>query len=156
MHTKTDLNIGDLLYRSKSLVQHVGVYLGNNTVIHNSPDGDIQEVSFEDFAENKDVKIEKVVLENISILTNQLEIMRYSTATYSVTHNNCEQFARKLLGMRPTSPQVTAVATGAVLGALVSVIAEKSPFWSILIGGALALTIANSNKKYDGVILSSN
>ena len=156
MNTTNDLNIGDLLYRSKSLVQHVGVYLGNNTVIHNSPDGDIQEVRFEDFAENKDVKIEKVVLKNISILTNQLEIMRYSTAKYSVTNNNCEQFARKLLGMRPTSPQVTAAVTGAAVGALFSVVAEKKPWLSILVGGVAALTIANANKKYDGVILPSN
>jgi len=156
MNTKIDINIGDLLYRSKGFVQHVGIYLGNNTVIHNSPDGDIQEVSFECFAENKDVKVEKVELESISVLTNQLEIMRYSTEKYSVMNNNCEQFARKLIGMRPTSPQVTAVVAGAVLGALVSVVAEKSPLWSILIGGTLALAIANTNKKYDGVILSSN
>lgn len=156
MNTKTDLNIGDLVYRSKSLVQHVGVYLGNNTVIHNSPDGDIQEVSFEDFAENKKVKIEKVELTNISILTEKLEVMRYSTSKYSVMNNNCEQFARELLGMRVTSPQVKAVVAGATVGVFVSVVAEKNPWLSILIGGALALTLANANKKYDGVIHPNN
>jgi hypothetical protein len=156
MNTKTDLNIGDLLYRSKGIVQHVGVYLGNNSVIHNSPDGDIQEVSFEEFSEYKTVKVEKVGLTNISILIERLEYMRYSTAKYSMSNNNCEQFARKLLGMRASSPQVTAVMTGAVVGTLVSVIAEKSLFWSVIIGGATALTLANYNKKYDGLILPIN
>ena len=152
MNAIKDINIGDLLYRSKGLVQHVGVYLGDNIVIHNSPIAGIQEVSFEVFSESKVVKIERVELKSISILIEQLEIMRCSTMKYSVLGNNCEKFARELLGKRPCSPQINAVIAGAAAGALVSVVAEKNLWLSILIGGGLALTLSNANKKYDGMI----
>ena len=73
-----------------------------------------------------------------------------------MTNNNCEQFARKLLGMRVNSPQVEAVVTGVALGALVSLVTEKNLFWSVLLGGVATLTLANCNKKYDGKILPNS
>uniref|UniRef100_UPI0018C34F61 NlpC/P60 family protein n=1 Tax=Vibrio anguillarum TaxID=55601 RepID=UPI0018C34F61 len=39
---KNKLNIGDLLYRSKLLVEHAGIYLGKGKVLHNSPSGNVE------------------------------------------------------------------------------------------------------------------
>ncbi|MBF4260020.1 NlpC/P60 family protein, partial [Vibrio anguillarum] len=60
---KNKLNIGDLLYRSKLLVEHAGIYLGKGKVLHNSPSGNVEICALEEYANGKLVK---VVLSHLS------------------------------------------------------------------------------------------
>ncbi|AZS25629.1 hypothetical protein DYL72_11820 [Vibrio anguillarum] len=60
---KNKLNIGDLLYRSKLLVEHAGIYLGKGKVLHNSPSGNVEICALEEYANGKPVK---VVLSHLS------------------------------------------------------------------------------------------
>ncbi len=52
----SNLSIGDLLYRSKLLVEHAGIYLGKGRVLHNSPDGNVEICTLEEYANGKPTK----------------------------------------------------------------------------------------------------
>ncbi|MBF4333013.1 hypothetical protein EAY29_22585, partial [Vibrio anguillarum] len=87
---KNKLNIGDLLYRSKLLVEHAGIYLGKGKVLHNSPSGNVEICALEEYANGKPVK---VVLSHLSEdkknkLFNQAEQLIKKARKYRVLDNN--------------------------------------------------------------------
>ncbi|WP_417552758.1 NlpC/P60 family protein [Marinomonas fungiae] len=66
---------GDLLYRTKGIVEHAGIYLGNKQVFHNSPDNDVEVVSFEQYAAGKEVKVIHKSVDDVALLAKQLELI---------------------------------------------------------------------------------
>ena len=54
---KNKLNLGDLLYRSKLFVEHAGIYLGRDRVLHNSPDGNVQICTLDEYSAGKPIKV---------------------------------------------------------------------------------------------------
>jgi hypothetical protein len=50
---KNKLDIGDLLHRSNLFVEYAGIYLGNEQVLHNSPDGMIEICTLKQYANGK-------------------------------------------------------------------------------------------------------
>lgn len=58
---------------------------------------------------------------------------------YSLADNNCEHFAKWATGLKVSSTQVVAGATGAVLGASLVGLCSENPKFAKFLGGAIAL-----------------
>ncbi len=58
---------------------------------------------------------------------------------YSLTDRNCEHFAKWATGLKMSSTQVAAGATGAILGASLVGLCSENPKFAKFLGGALAL-----------------
>lgn len=146
----TELNLGDLLYRSKGFVEHVGVYAGESNVIHNSPDGDIQLSSLTAFADNKEIKVIAGKTMNNVHLKNRIDATLSDTARYKPFTHNCEQFANALLGHGEGSPQIRGAAFGMAAGIIVGKSSGMANHvLSGCIGAVLGCILVNANRKYD-------
>ncbi|MBL4826718.1 MAG: hypothetical protein JKY66_03230 [Spongiibacteraceae bacterium] len=116
----TNIKAGFLLYRSKVFVEHAGVYLGKDQVLHNSPTGDVEIISFAEYADGKTVKFIETGEHDYTVLTQRLTSMLQDSEQYHVSANNCEHIANMLIYGRRFSPQIQASLTGAIVGGLAS------------------------------------
>ncbi len=104
---KSKLSIGDLLYRSKLIVEHAGIYLGKGRVLHNSPDGNVETCSLEEYANGQPIK---VVLSHLSeekkneLFNDAVQLIK-KAKKYGLLANNCEHLASTLLHGKPSSKQ---------------------------------------------------
>lgn len=147
------ITFGDLLYRKKGLVEHVGIYLGNNKVVHNSPDGNIQTSSIEEYAQNKNIKVVTTNFDNIALLEQRLNAILSTGNTYNLLAFNCEQFAYQLILGKNQSPQIRATVIGALTGLIAGqYFNQKHSFWFTLAGAAVGCIIANNNRSYDEIV----
>ncbi|EGR4294286.1 hypothetical protein DDN98_10900 [Vibrio cholerae] len=152
---KNKLNIGDLLYRSKLLVEHAGIYLGKGKVLHNSPSGNVEICALEEYANGKPVK---VVLSHLSEdkkneLLNQAEQLIKKARKYGVLNNNCEHLASTVLHDKPSSEQLQGASLGAVAGLLLAHCNQsKNSLLYILAGGLIGCMAVNAARKYDCVV----
>ncbi|SKA25634.1 NC domain [Vibrio cincinnatiensis] len=152
---KNKLNIGDLLYRSKLLVEHAGIYLGKGKVLHNSPSGNVEICALEEYANGKPVK---VVLSHLSEdkkneLLNQAEQLIKKARKYGVLNNNCEHLASTVLHDKPSSEQLQGASLGAVAGLLLAHCNQsKNSLLYMLAGGLIGCMAVNAVRKYDCVV----
>jgi len=152
---KQKLKIGDILYRSKNLVEHAGAYLDDNRVIHNTPDGDVEICTVEQFADGKNIK---VVTSGLTALqTQQFQERAKSKLDQSNRYNvfsfNCEQLVSEIINGEASSPQVK----GAVMGTLAAMLLAKAsnskhPLWFAFAGGLLGCTMVNAKREYDFIV----
>lgn len=150
---KLNAEFGDLLYRVKGIVMHVGVYLGKNKVAHNSPDGNVQISSFDEYSENQPVKVVKTDFNNISLLEQRLKEMLSAGNSYNFLGFNCEQFATLLITGKSQSPQIKATVIGALTGFILGqAFSNKHSLWLTLAGATAGCIIANSTRQYDMTI----
>ncbi|WP_396621707.1 hypothetical protein [Marinobacter sp. W-8] len=149
MKVHSKLEMGDLLYRSKGVVAHAGVYLGADRVLHIQPGARAATVPFQQYADGKMVAVKRQGVQRNGFSRRLLEISQ-SQATYSLTSNNCEHTAYYLTSGERVSPQLQA-ALG--LGFLGGVLAAKGKMSNFLAGagiaGIAALLVSNANRKYD-------
>lgn len=144
------LKIGYLLYRTKGLVEHAGVYLGNNTVLHNSPTGDVEIVEYEEYAQGKEVKVIITDNTNLALLKVRLSDIFQQDHSYSAASNNCEHIANFLVQGRKYSPQLrAAVISGAIMGLLSCKSGKGNPLLMACLGAAGGTLLSNSLRKYD-------
>ncbi len=152
---KNKLNIGDLLYRSKLLVEHAGIYLGKGKVLHNSPSGNVEICALEEYADGKPVK---VVLSHLSEnrkneLFNQAEQLIKKARKYRLLANNCEHLASTVLHGTPSSEQLQGTGLGAVAGLLLAHCNQsKNSLLYVLAGGIIGCMAVNAARKYDCVV----
>lgn len=150
---RQSLKLGDMLYRSKGIVEHKGVYLGADKVLHNSPDGDVSIVDFEEFAKGEQVKIIQSDEQNVHLLSQRLHEVLSRDERYVFWSNNCEDIANFLVSGRKHSPQIQAAFVGGLMGAVVGLKAKKENWWALaLAGGIGGLLLCNLTRTYDGVI----
>ncbi|GAA6169764.1 lecithin retinol acyltransferase family protein [Sessilibacter corallicola] len=144
------LKTGDLLYRSKGFVEHAGVYLGNDKVIHNKPDGNVEITHINQYSKGKTVKVVEVNNCNIEDLKNRLYQLLRSDVRYRLTHQNCEHIANLLVRGRAYSPQIRSAIIGALIAALVAS-GRSSQYWffAVVAGGILGCVITNLAREYD-------
>ncbi|RXJ70668.1 hypothetical protein CS022_22650 [Veronia nyctiphanis] len=152
---KFSLSVGDILYRSKSIVQHVGVVVGPNQVIHNTPSNGVSITSYDEYAAGKEVKVKS---ENLSVeqqdalIEKALEIVN-SAKSYNLVAFNCEQLATLITEGRPRSEQVAGAVVGAGAGYLVSKAMESNQtFMAVTVGAALGCLAVNAARTYSGKI----
>ena len=152
--TNQSLTPGDVLYRSKHLVDHAGVYTGNGEVIHNIPGQNVSVVSLKEFSDGKVVRVTRSHLDP-EVFSKQLEKVRLLSNKYSVFGFNCEHFMNLLIAKKAHSPQLKA---GAVVGAVAAGLAlhnkcsikQSAVFAGV--GVLIGVAIANSVRDTDGIV----
>ncbi|ODP99816.1 hypothetical protein [Salinivibrio sp. SS2] len=152
---KEKLKFGDLLYRSKNLVEHVGVMMENGLVLHNTPDAGPALTSYEDYADGKPVKVVSSDLapqQKQSLTMRALEILE-EARQYKLISFNCEQMATKVLHGVASSEQVRGALLVGGTTAVVSKALDSRYWWAYgLAGLAIGCLAANASRKYDYVI----
>lgn len=147
------LKAGDLLYRTKGIVEHSGLYMGNNEVFHNSPTNNIEVVKMSDYAEGKPVKVIYQTVADREDLLARMQMLTSKETKYQWFANNCEQISYLLIRGKKHSPQIVAASMGFVTG---FVLAKNLGLPKALLvgaaGGLLGCIISNETRKYDEVI----
>ncbi|MFC3679099.1 lecithin retinol acyltransferase family protein [Bacterioplanoides pacificum] len=144
-----NLKSGDLLYRSKGIIQHAGVYLGNGQVLHNSPQNNVELISVDQYSEGKPVKVIRSHVDDHSLLTKRLERILNNDHRYEVVGNNCEHIAYMLIQGRKYSPQLQATLIGAILGGVAGSYTKSGNWLLFLLGGGIAgCLLSNLSRPY--------
>jgi cell wall-associated NlpC family hydrolase len=147
------LKSGDLLHRNKGIVQHAGVYLGNEQVLHNQPEKGVVITGYSEYAEGKDVKITSISDTDKPLLARRLREILENNSRYKLLTNNCEHIANYLISGRKMSSQVQATLVGMALGGIAKNQFKNGHWFLWLTGGAIAgLMISNLAKNYDYTI----
>lgn len=147
------LKAGDLLYRSKGIVEHSGVYIGNNEVLHNSPTNNTEIVKLSEFAEGKNVKVIYQPVKDMEELLARMQMLTSKGTKYQWFANNCEQVSYLMIRGKKHSPQIVASSFGFMAGlALAKDLGWKKALLAGAVGGLLGCMISNATRKYDAVI----
>ncbi|MCL1077042.1 hypothetical protein D5R81_03915 [Parashewanella spongiae] len=148
-----DLNIGDLLYRSKGIVQHVGVFLGGNKVLHNSPDCNTAIVSLEKFSADKPIKVVRRSIKEPEFFKQRIDYALTIEKTYNPFSYNCEQLATYVVEGNSQSKQIVGTVIGSAIGLIVDrVFNLKSPVLSMAAGGIAGCAVINKQRQYDSKV----
>jgi hypothetical protein len=150
-----NLEVGDTLYRTKGIVKHVGLLIGENQVLHNSPNGNVQVCTWAEYSEGKTVKIVSNSLgpfEKLRLL-NQAEQLLKEAKGYGVFTFNCEHLVSLIQSGKPTSKQLQGAAAGAAIGLLFALCTKSQNKAAYTAAGALlGCTTVNAARKYDFMI----
>ena len=147
------LKAGDLLYRSKGIVEHSGVYIGNNEVFHSSPTNNTEIVKLSKFAEGKNVKVVYQPVKDMEELRVRVKMLANKETKYQWFANNCEQVSYLIIRGKKYSPQIIASSFGFMAGlALAKDLGWKKALLAGAVGGVLGCMISNATRKYDAVI----
>jgi len=140
-----NMNMGDLLYRSKGFVKHNGVYIGGSKVLHNSPTNGTEIVSHEEFSNGYAVSVVSTQIADKDELAKRIYNVLNENSAYHFAFNNCEHIANYLVYVRKFSPQIQATIGGAFVGYLLS---DKNDTTNQLVmsvlGGVIACTLSNA------------
>lgn len=110
-----DLTIGDILFRRKSMVMHVGIYLGDNRILHNTPKAGEHEVDFDAFAAGKSVFAKASEMTPAQILSKAQAVLA-NPAQYHLFKNNCEHTTNSVLSQGNFSAQLSEIEAWALIG----------------------------------------
>ncbi|MEZ8321667.1 lecithin retinol acyltransferase family protein, partial [Vibrio splendidus] len=149
------LKIGDILYRRKGIVEHAGAYFGNDKIIHNSPDGNVQLCSLAQYSEGKDVKVisSDLTSEQAQQFQQRAKEKLNQAKGYNLVTFNCEQLVSQVLKGISKSSQIESAAFGGITGALVAKsTGSKQTFLFTVAGALLGCAVTNAQRKYDYVI----
>ncbi len=148
------LKPGDLLHRSKGIVQHAGVYLGAGLVLHNRPSEGTVVTTYTEYAEGKSVLVTCINSFDQQLLSQRLREIIGDSQSYSLFGNNCEHVAHYLTNGRKISPQVQiALTCGLICGAIGK---RNGNFaYGLILGSLTGLVVGNMLKKYDYSICRS-
>ncbi len=152
----SNLKMGDFLYRTKIMVEHAGIYLGDGKVIHNQPKVGVTVTTFNEYSEGKEVKVIKANSINKQELRTRIRQVLKSNKPYCLLSNNCEHIASLIYQGTKTSSQVKAVILSIILGLIVSKKVDgKNLLKIIAIGGLCGLLLSNLSRSYDEVVYQS-
>lgn len=144
------LKLGDLLYRSKGFVEHAAVYIGNNKVVHTSPEKGREVIDVEDYSAGQSIKVVRTNVDNQELLEKRLKEILSTSANYQLLTDNCEHLASYLLYGRKTSPQIQAAFCGAIVGLILG---QKMRTWErialIAVTAMAGCCVSNITRKYD-------
>ncbi|MFT5163710.1 MAG: cell wall-associated NlpC family hydrolase [Alteromonadaceae bacterium] len=129
-----ELTIGDLLFRRKGMVMHVGIYLGNTLILHNTPKAGEHQVDFITFANGKEVYAKSSGLHPDEVLRKARQVLD-EPANYRLFRHNCEHTANRVLDGQAISHQLSEIETWALIGgALGKSVGKKSMYIGGFIG----------------------
>ncbi|HET7921138.1 MAG TPA: lecithin retinol acyltransferase family protein [Gammaproteobacteria bacterium] len=111
---------GDLLKRQKSSVWHLGVYLGNDRVLHNcpAPSGGECITSFADFAKDALVYVQQLDPQSRNEIIQRARQIVVNPRPYSYLWRNCEHTFYEIVEGVPRSPTVKTLAYCAIAAGL--------------------------------------
>jgi len=101
------LNIGDYLIRQKflGLVNHVGVFAGNNSVLQNTRDKGEHLATVQEFADGNPVQVVHTGAQPLKVLPKIAQILS-RPRKYDLFGRNCEHTATEATEGRARSPQL--------------------------------------------------
>jgi hypothetical protein len=109
---------GDVLLRWKEGVWHLGIYMGNGGVLHNSPGVGERVTSYADYADEKQVKAwQPDPAKRAEIMDRAWQIVR-NPQEYKHLTRNCEHTVYEAVDGKAKSPTVNNVLWGVIAGAL--------------------------------------
>jgi hypothetical protein len=147
-----NLKPGSLLFRSKGIVEHVGVYLGGGRVIHSVPETGVKVVLIKEFSNGKTIKIQEVESLDVETLSARIETIFSGSTEYCLTSRNCQHIANYLIHGTPISPQLKWIMLGGAFGSIFAAYRGGNPML-YLAGGALFGCFAySSSLKYDQLL----
>ena len=112
-------NIGDVLFIQYEGFKHYGIYIGDNTVIHNSKKfSKVEKTSLHQFLDNKQAQLSTIKSEKPALTVQTAN--KYLGLPYNLFNENCEHFVRTACGLVKESTQVqkyliSALGAGALL-----------------------------------------
>ncbi|WP_375749615.1 lecithin retinol acyltransferase family protein [Vibrio sp. HN007] len=141
--------------------KHYGIYVGNNTVIHNSKKyRRVEEIDLNSFADNRRIEFSSIKADNPALAVQTAR--KFLGVPYSLFSENCEHFVRTSCGLVKESTQVqkyliSAIAVAVLLkadnpvvkatagaAALTSILTptEQSPLKKVAVAACFAAGIA--------------
>jgi hypothetical protein len=108
--------IGDLLVRQKALgvFDHVGVLVGPNTVLQNTPDRGEHLATLQDFAAGEPIKVLPTGAHPAHVMARARQVLANAKA-YNPFSRNCEHTVSEVVRGFAKSPQAIAYITLAVI-----------------------------------------
>ncbi|GIU35991.1 lecithin retinol acyltransferase family protein [Shewanella schlegeliana] len=150
-----NLKPGSLLFRSKGIVEHVGVYLGGDRVIHSSPETGVKVVLIKEFCKGKAIKVQNVEDLDVETLSARIETIFAGSTEYCLTSRNCQHIANYLIHGTPVSPQLRWALLGGVLGSLFATYRGSNSMLYLAGGALLGCLVYSGSLKYD-LLLNEN
>ncbi|MGB0836266.1 MAG: lecithin retinol acyltransferase family protein [Psychrobium sp.] len=141
-----NLNAGDIVVSDFGLYQHWSLVSDSlcekglpRLISATKRNGTVQEENWDVVTQGKRTYPAKITYNRP--VTEVLELARSQIGEwkYSLADRNCEHFAKWATGLKMSSTQVVAGATGAVLGAGLVGLCSESPKFAKFLGGAFAL-----------------
>lgn len=111
-------NVGDVLSRLKFPFVHKGVYLGNDIVIHNTPERGEHISSLSDFAECQLLSVTPIQEANRHFALREAAATLAAPRPYDAIANNCEHTVTRIIEGREYSRQLQWVGLLLILGLL--------------------------------------
>ena len=149
-----NLKIGSLLLRKKGFVEHTAVYIGQGKVIHTIPETGVDIVSYEEFANNKNVNVIHVENLDVETLSSRIEMIFSGDTSYSLISRNCQHIAHYLINGKSNSSQLNWSAAGAAMGAFYGLTNGKNIWVSTILGGLTACLLYSATLKIDSTLPS--
>lgn len=120
------LKPGDVLTAPKALgfVQHMGLVVGTNQVLQNTPERGEHLSTVEGFAQQRPVKVVRTGADPRLVQARTSQALR-QRSKYDLLSNNCEHTVTKVLNGVAHSPQVIFWCSLAALGALLVVVLRR-------------------------------
>lgn len=116
----------DVLIRNKSLfgiIDHFGVYVGDNRIIENHPDSGVRLVSWDQFFQGRNLNRVRKFLGSPQDRMNAVNHAHsYLGTPYHLMDFNCESFANMVQGMGKRSQQVGVFAGLVIAGLAIATI----------------------------------
>jgi len=111
--------LGQVLKIQYAGFRHYGIYVGDNTVIHNSKKYRcVEEISLESFADDRQIEVSSIEAENPKIAVQTAK--KYLGVPYDLFSENCEHFVRTACGLVKESTQVQKYLISAIgIGAMI-------------------------------------
>ncbi|HDY7489309.1 TPA: lecithin retinol acyltransferase family protein [Vibrio vulnificus] len=141
-----NLNPGDIVVSNFGVYQHWSLVSDSlcekglpMLISATQRNGTVQEESWEVVTKGKHTYPAKVTYDRPVPEVLELARSQIGKWKYSLTDRNCEHFAKWATGLKMSSTQVVAGATGAVLGASLVGLCSENPKFAKFLGGALAL-----------------
>lgn len=114
----TQFLVGDVLERDKSFVKHVGIYMGNNTVLHASPDFGVAITSIADFAKGKIVRLNRRTHLSSYILYLRARAVIARRERYDIVANNCVDLVNEVVNGARYNTVLTVAVIALAIGGL--------------------------------------
>lgn len=116
-------SIGDVVSVQKGLFTHVGVVVPGG-ILQNRPGGHESIISWQEFSGGQPMKIQHMGLDEWVVMTRVRAILA-SPRAYNAALQNCEHTVSQVTRGKAESPQVGAMAAGALIGlVLVGILSE--------------------------------
>jgi hypothetical protein len=120
MNNTPTINIGDFLIRPKFLgfVEHVGVFLGNGLVFHNTPERGEHVSTVQEFSAGQPIRVQPKAADAESIIARVRRALE-NPKEYHLLFHNCEDTANETTEGKAKSPTIAFIIIAILIGLVI-------------------------------------